>query len=178
TREAMSMSARRVGGAVILAAAVSIAGVLAGLAAAQGDLPLRAVTVGGKTEIYRASTAKWGEAALRAECGPGDAARTTPGPRLTLRTKSGQSLRLGPRSRITVLEPAGADRPTRVKLETGAVWVAVMPGSPAGEAVSVETATAVVTVDGGGVWITQPPDGVVQGRVLHGRAACPGPGQK
>jgi FecR protein len=173
------MSARRFAGAIVLAAVSLGAAVSAGIAVAQSELPLKAVTVAGKSEIYRQSTSKWGEAALRAELGPGDGARTLTASRLTLRTKSGQSLRLGARSRLTVLAPTGAgDQPTRVKLESGALWVAVTPGGPAAESVVVETAAAVVTVGGSGVWITHTPDGAVQIRVFHGTAECTGPGAK
>ena len=152
--------------------------VIAGLAWAQtSELPLKIVTVAGQGEVYRASTSRWTPAALKAELGPGDGARALAASRLTLRTVSGQSLRLGARSRLSVLPPGpGADQPTAVKLESGALWVAVTPGSPARESVEVRTTAATVTVRGSGVWVTLVPDGSLYVRAFHGTAECTGPG--
>ena len=161
----------------IASALLSIAA-LAGIAAAQADLPLRVVTISGKGEVYQKGTDKWTEAALKADVGPGGGARALAGSRLTLRSPSGQSLRLGARSRLTVLEPAGPDQPTRVKLETGALWVAVVPDSPPRETVVVETGAASIAVRGGGVWVTLAPEGAIQVRVFHGGAEVSGPGAR
>ncbi len=166
-------------GTVRALALAALAGAcLAGSASAQSSEPsLKIVTLAGQGEVYRASTSRWTLAALKAELGPGDGARALVGGRLTLRTVSGQSLRLGARSRLSVL-PAGpgADQPTPVKLESGALWVAVTPGSPPAESVEVRTGAVTVIVRGSGVWITLAPDGAVQVRVFHGSAECSGPG--
>ena len=114
-------------------------------------------------------------AKLRAELGPGAAARTLQG-RLTLMTPSGQQLRLAGLSRISLLEEGAPDQPTAVRLDGGSVWAAVMPGSPAREQIEVRTAAATVVVGGSGVEVTLGRDGSALVRVYHGAAMCSGPG--
>ncbi len=141
------------------------------------ELPLKIVTLSGHAEVNTRGASAWKAASLRADIGPGDGARTLAGGRLTLRTVSGQALRLAPLSRITLLE-AGAttDQPTRVRMDAGSVWVAVMPGSPPQESIEVRTGAAMVAVRGGGAGITLGRDGSVFVRVYHGAAECSGPG--
>jgi hypothetical protein len=139
------------------------------------EWPIRVVTVAGEAEVYRKSAAAWSAATLRADLLPGDAARTTGG-RLTLRAVSGQALRLAPASRVSLLEAGAPDQSTRVSVDGGAVWVAVMPGSPPRQQIEAQAGPVTVTVRGGGTWITLNPDGSVLVRVYHGAAECAGPG--
>jgi hypothetical protein len=140
-----------------------------------GESRLQVVTVGGRAETQPDIGAAWSPAKLRAELGPGGAARTLQG-RLTLSTARGQLLRLAALSRISLLEEAAPDRPTAVRLDAGSVWVAVMPGSPLQEQLEVLTPAASVVVGGGGVEITLGRDGSAFARVYHGAAVCSGPG--
>jgi hypothetical protein len=146
-------------------------------AAQPRELPFKAVTLAGRAEVYQAVAGAWKPASLRAELGPGDGARTLAGARLTLRTTSGQAVRLASLSRVSVLEDGvGGDEPTRVRLDAGAAWVAVMQGGPARESLEVRTSATTVTVRGSGVGITVGPDGSVRVRVYHGTAECASPG--
>ena len=139
------------------------------------EWPFRVVTVGGEAELYRKSAGTWSAATLRADLQPGDGARTMGG-RLTLRTVSGQALRLAPLSRVSLLEPGLPDQPTRARVDGGSVWVAVMPGSPPREQIEAQTGAVTVTVRGSGMSITVDRDGSVLVRVYHGAAECAGPG--
>jgi hypothetical protein len=172
------MVAVRIVRVVALALVALAGGPLAVPASAQpAELPFKIVTVAGSGDVYRAGASTWAAARLRAEVGAGDGARTLAGGRLTLKTASGQSLRLASLSRISVLAPAAsAEEPTRVRMDGGAVWVAVRPGSPPGESIEVRTSAVVVTVRDGGVGIALRPDGSVQVRVHHGNAQCSGAG--
>ena len=139
------------------------------------EWPFRIVTVGGEAEVFRKSAGTWSAATLRAELQPGDAARTMGG-RLTLRTVSGQAVRLAPLSRVSLLEAGAPDRPTRLTVDGGSVWVAVLPGSPPREQIEARTGAVTVTVRGSGMGITVNRDGSVIVRVYHGIAECAGPG--
>jgi hypothetical protein len=138
------------------------------------ERPLRVVTIAGGAEVYKSSGSTWSEAVLRAALEPGDAARTLSG-RLTLTTPSGQAVRLGPGSRVTLDDGGAPEQPTPVRLDGGSVWAAVMVGSPPREQLEVRTAAATIVVRGSGVGITLGRDGSVLVRVHHGTAECAGP---
>jgi hypothetical protein len=135
----------------------------------------RVVTVAGEAEVYRKSAAGWSAATLRVDLEPGDAARTIGG-RLTLRAGGGQALRLAPASRVSLLGASGSDQSTRVSMDGGTVWVAVMPGSPSRQQIAAQAGAVTVTIKGGGAGITVGPDSSVLVRVYHGAAECAGPG--
>jgi FecR-like protein len=167
------MSMRNVARIVVVALAALTAGRWS--PAESGEWPLRIVTAAGHAELSKGSPPAWSVATLRAELGPGAATRTLLG-RLTLRTTSGQEVRLGPHSWISLPEGEAADQPTLLKMGAGSVWMAVMPGSPAPEQLEVQTMGVTVTVRGGGVGITLGQDGSALVRVYHGTAECAGPG--
>jgi hypothetical protein len=154
--------------------------VLSGLAvegAQAGEGTFGVVTLAGPSEVYKKSGTAWIPATLRAELGPGEGARTLEG-RLTLRAASSQALRLAPSSRVSLVDAGAADQPTRVRLDGGSIWVAVMPASPAANQIEIETAAVTVAVKGGGVGITLARDGAILVRVHHGTAECSGPGRE
>lgn len=155
--------------------ALALAALSPGSPAEPSEWPLRVVTVAGQAEVNKSSASAWSAARIRAELDPGAAARTLQG-RLTLRTASGQEVRLAPVSRITLREGGAADQPTRLRMDAGSVWAAVMPGSPPPEHLEVQTGAVTVTVRGSGVGITLGRDGSVVVRVYHGAAECAGPG--
>lgn len=137
------------------------------------ELPARIVTLGGPAQLYKKDTPTWTSAALRDEVGPGDSVRTQSGGRVTLKTGSGQALRLGSRSQIAL--PPGADgAPPRVRFDYGWMWVAVMPGGESAQ-VEVRAGPAVIIPREGGVGIRRNPDGSVLIQVHHGTAMCAGP---
>jgi ferric-dicitrate binding protein FerR (iron transport regulator) len=144
------------------------------------ELPAKLVTLGGTAEISRKDTPAWAPAALRANLGEGDSLRTQLGGRVTLRTASGQALRLGSRSQIALLpgETGPEPGPTRVRLDSGWLWVAVMPGSPASEQIEVRAGPATVTVRGAGVGIRRGADGTLLVQAHHGRVVCAGPSKQ
>ena len=160
---------------VLLVGALTLAAVTAALRAPAlpGEWPLRVVTVSGETEVQKTGAATWGAAALRGELGPGDTARTLRG-LLTLRTASGQALRLAPASRLALVDAGAADQPTRATLQSGSVWVAVLPASPLPEQIEVQAGVVTCTVKGGGVGLTLGRDGSGLVRVYHGAAECAG----
>src|SRR5215468_3868525 len=139
------------------------------------ESPLRVVTVGGRAEVALPGAPGWTAARIRTEVGSGGAARTQRG-RLTLMTGSGQALRLAGISQVTLPEGGASDLPTRVRLDAGTMWVAVLPGTPPKEQLEVQTATASVLVGTGGTEITAGRDGTVLVRVFHGKTACTGVG--
>jgi hypothetical protein len=145
--------------------------------ALSGEHPLQVVTMGGRAQTQSAGGGEWTAATLRTELGPGAGARTQQG-RLTLRTPSGQELRLAPFSRLVLLDTAAQDQPTAARLDAGTVWVAVLPGSPAREQLEMQTAAATVLVAGSGVEVTLGRDGSTLVRVYHGAATCSGPGSQ
>jgi len=134
------------------------------------ESPLRVVTVGGRAELQLPGAAGWTPARLRTDLGPGAAARTQRG-RLTLMTSSGQALRLAGLSRLSLPESGASDLPTRVILDGGTVWAAVLPASPPKEQLEVQAGTASVLVGEGGVEVTIR-EGSTLVRVFHGKAAC------
>lgn len=158
-----------------------VALMLAGLAVVMttrvesSEWPFRVVTVAGRVEVQPAGASTWMPAALRAELGPGAAARTLQG-RLTLTSASGQQLRLAPLSEIALPEGGPRDQPTRVRLNAGSVWAAVKPGSLKAEQLEVQTVAGSVVVGGSGVEITLGRDGSTLVRVFHGTSTCSGPG--
>lgn len=164
---------------LVLTALGAWTSVWAGPAFAQpAELPARLVTLSGPTETFAKGEARWTAAKLRAELGPGDGVRTLPGGRLTVKTTSGQSLRLGQLTQLFFLEPeqGATGRPTAVRLDSGHLWVSVMPGAPATNHIEVRTQAATVTVRGTGAAIRFNPDGALLVRVYHGTAVCTGPG--
>ena len=164
--------------AAVLSGAVLLVGVTGSAAWAQPkELPARIVTLGGPAELYRKDTPAWTSAALRAELGEGDSVRTQLGGRVTLRTASGQALRLGSRSQFAFLVPdsGGSAGPTRVRLDSGWLWIAVMPGSPPPTHIEILAGAAIVVVRGTGVSLRRGADGSVLVQVHHGTATCMGP---
>jgi hypothetical protein len=165
---------------IVRAAVLSGAALLVGLAgsvawAQPKELPARIVTLGGPAELHRKDTPAWTSAALRAELGEGDSVRTQLGGRVTLRTGGGQALRLGSRSQLAFLVPEAGGGPTRVRLDSGWLWVAVTPGSPPPTHVEVRAGPAIVTVRGSGVSLRRNADGSLLVQVHHGTAVCTGP---
>src|SRR5258705_13249957 len=65
--------------------------------------------------------------------------------------------------------------PTRIRLDSGWLWVAVMPGSPAPTQIEVRAGPAVVTVRGAGGGLRRSADGALLVQVHHGSAVCAGP---
>ena len=164
--------------AAVLSGAVLLVGLTGSAAWAQPkELPARIVTLGGPAELYRKDTPAWTSAALRAELGEGDSVRTQLGGRVTLRTASGQALRLGSRSQFAFLVPdsGGSAGPTRVRLDSGWLWIAVMPGSPPPTHIEILAGAAIVVVRGTGVSLRRGADGSVLVQVHHGTATCMGP---
>ena len=164
--------------AAVLGGVVLVVGAAAPGAWAQPrELPAKLVTLGGTAELHRKDTPAWAPAALRADVGEGDSVRTQLGGRVTIRTASGQALRLGSRSQIALLasDDGAAPGPTRVRLDSGWLWVAVLPGSPAPTHVEVRAGPAVVTIRGAGVGLRRSADGTLLVQVHHGTAVCAGP---
>src|SRR5215475_212659 len=122
------------------------------------ESPFRIVTVGGRAEVALPGAAGWTAARLRTDVGSGGAARTQRG-RLTLMTGSGQALRLAGITQVSLPESGASDLPTRVRLDAGTVWAAVLPGSSPKEQLEVQTSAASVLVGDGGVEVTAGRDG-------------------
>ena len=147
------------------------------LAAAQPqELPAKIATLGGRSELSRQS-APWAAAALRDELSAGDGGRTIAG-RLTVRTASGQSLRLGARTQIVFAadDAPVIPGPTRLRMDGGLLWVSVMPNSPVSTHIEVRAGPATVTARGGGATIGMNPDGSVVVAVYHGGVTVSGEG--
>ncbi|HTI55049.1 MAG TPA: FecR family protein [Verrucomicrobiae bacterium] len=164
--------------AAILGGVVLLVGAPAPGAWAQPrELPAKLVTLGGTAELSRKDTPAWAPAVLRSDVGEGDSVRTQLGGRATIRTASGQALRLGSRSQIALLATEGGENPgpTRVRLDAGWLWIAVMPGSPAPTQIEVRAGPAVVTIRGAGVGLRRSADGALLVQVHHGSAVCAGP---
>jgi hypothetical protein len=161
---------------VVLGGTALLTGLFGGVAAAQPkELPARIVTLGGPAELHRKDTSAWAPADLRAQLAEGDSVRTQVGGRIALKTASGQALRLGSRSQLALL-PASADPgPTRVRLDSGWLWVAVSPNSPPATQIEVHAGPAVVIVRGAGVGLRRGADGSLLVQVHHGTAVCTGP---
>ena len=147
------------------------------LAAAQPqELPATIATLGGRAELSRKS-APWAAAALRDELSAGDGVRTIAG-RLTVRTASGQSLRLGARTQLVFAADNApvTPGPTRLRMDGGLLWVSVMPNSPVSTHIEVRAGPATVTARGGGATIGMNPDGSVLVAVYHGGVMVSGQG--
>lgn len=168
---------------IMWAAVVGGTGLLAGLSAAPAsaqpkELPAQVVTLGGPSDLHKKGAAGWAPAGLRAEVGEGDSVRTQVGGRITLKTASGQALRLGSRSQLALLPTEAEAGPTRVRLDNGWLWVAVSPNSPLSTQVEVRAGPGIVTVRGAGVGLRRAADGGVLVQVHHGSAVCAGPNQQ
>jgi hypothetical protein len=147
------------------------------LAAAQPrELPAKIATLGGRAELSR-KAAPWAAAALRDELSAGDGVRTIAG-RLTVRTASGQSLRLGARTQIVFAadDAPVTPGPTRLRMDGGLLWVSVMPNSPVSTHIEVHAGPVTVTARGGGATIGMNPDGSVVVAVYHGGVTVSGEG--
>lgn len=170
----MSASKRR---RLSLALATAVLATWPCVAAAQPqEGPATIATLAGRAERSR-QQGPWTPAALRDQLSAGDAVRTIGG-RLTVRTHSGQSLRLGAHTQIvfaTVAAP-GAPAPMRVRLDGGLMWVAVLSGSPVPSQIEVRAGGASITVRGGGTSIGTNPDGSVSVSVYRGAALASGEG--
>lgn len=140
------------------------------------ELPAKIATLGGRAELSRKS-APWAAAALRDELSAGDGVRTIAG-RLTVRTASGQSLRLGARTQIVFAadDAPVTPGPTRLRMDGGLLWVSVMPNSPVSTHIEVRAGAATVTARGGGTTINMNPDGSVAVAVYHGAVTVSGEG--
>ncbi len=149
-------------------------------AAQPKELPAKVVTLGGPAETFKKGAPKWDPAKLRAELVQGDGARTLPGGRVVLATASGQVLRMAQFTQLFFKEdeaaPGAGPAPTRVRLDYGWLWVAVVPGGATVYRIEVDAGPVTVTVRGGGAGIRVNPDGGVLVRVYHGVAVCAGPG--
>jgi ferric-dicitrate binding protein FerR (iron transport regulator) len=162
--------------AAVVGGAGLLAGLSAGLAWAQPkELPAQVVTLGGPAELHKKGAGAWAPAGLRADLGEGDSVRTQVGGRITLKTASGQALRLGSRSQLAVLPAEAEADPTRVRLDNGWLWIAVAPNSPPPTQIEVRAGPGVITVRGAGVGLRRGADGGVLVQVHHGSAVCAGP---
>ena len=166
--------------AVFAGVILLVAAMVSPVSAQPRELPAKLVTLGGTAEISRKDTPAWAPATLRANIGEGDSLRTQLGGRVTLRTASGQALRLGSRSQIALLpgETGPEPGPTRVRLDSGWLWVSVMPGSPASEQIEVRAGPATVTVRGAGAGIRRGADGTLLVQAHHGSVVCAGPNKQ
>ena len=165
---------------VMWVAVVGGAGLLAGISVGAGwaqpkELPAQVVTLGGPAEVHKKGAAAWTPAGLRTELGEGDSVRTQVGGRITLKTASGQALRLGSRSQLAVLSADAEAAPTRVRLDNGWLWIAVTPNSPPPTQIEVRAGPGVITVRGAGVGLRRATDGATLVQVHHGSAVCAGP---
>ena len=168
---------------IMRVAVVAGSGLLVGLSvgpawAQPKELPAQIVTLGGSAELHKRGAAAWAPAALRAELGEGDSVRTQVAGRITLKTASGQALRLGSRSHLAVLPTETEAGPTRVRLDNGWLWIAVTPNSPPPTQIEVRAGPGVVAVRGAGVGLRRGTDGGVLVQVHHGSAVCMGPNQQ
>jgi ferric-dicitrate binding protein FerR (iron transport regulator) len=168
---------------IMRAAVVAGSGLLVGLSvgpawAQPKELPAQIVTLGGAAELHKKGAAAWAPVGLRAELGEGDSVRTQVGGRITLKTASGQALRLGSRSQLAILPAEVETGPTRVRLDNGWLWVAVSPNSPPPTPLEVRSGPGVVAVRGAGVGLRRGADGGVLVQVHHGSAVCAGPNQQ
>jgi hypothetical protein len=171
----MSARERRL---LLYAVVMALVGASPDLAAAQPqELPAKIATLGGRAELSRQS-GPWAAAALRDDVSAGDGVRTIAG-RLTLRTASGQSLRLGARTQIVFAAANAAPPvagPTRLRMDSGLLWVAVIPNSPLSSHIEVRAGPATVAARGGGASIGMNTDGSVLVAVHHGEVSVSGEG--
>ena len=166
--------------AVLAGVILLVAAMVSPVSAQPRELPAKLVTLGGVAEVHRKDTPAWAPATLRADIDEGDSLRTQLGGRVTVRTASGQALRLGSRSQIALLpgETGPEPGPTRVRLDSGWLWVSVMPGSPASEQIEVRAGPATVTVRGAGAGIRRGADGTLLVQAHHGSVVCAGPNKQ
>ena len=168
---------------IMWAAVVVGAGLLVGFSAGPvwsqpKELPAQVVTLGGPAEMHKKGAAAWTSTTLRDQLGEGDSVRTQVGGRVTLKTASGQALRLGSRSQLALLPAEGEEGPTRVRLDNGWLWVAVSPNSSIPTQVEVRAGPGAVTVRSAGVGLRRGADGAVLVQVHHGTAVCAGPNRQ
>jgi ferric-dicitrate binding protein FerR (iron transport regulator) len=162
--------------AAVVGGAGLLVGLTAGLVWAQPqELPAQVVTLGGPAELHKKGAPAWTAAGLRDKLGADDSVRTLVGGRITVKTSSGQALRLGSRSQVAILASEVEAGPTRVRLDNGWLWVAVAPNSPPPTQIEVRAGPGVVTVRGAGVGLRRAADGGVLVQVHHGTAVCAGP---
>jgi ferric-dicitrate binding protein FerR (iron transport regulator) len=170
----MSARERRL---LLFALIMAVFGAWPCVAAAQPqELPAKIATLGGRAELSRKS-APWAAAALRDELSAGDGVRTIAG-RLTVRTASGQSLRLGARTQIVFAadDAPVTPGPTRLRMDGGLLWASVLPNGPLSTHIEVRAGPATVTARGGGASIGMNPDGSVVVAVYHGAVTVSGEG--
>jgi len=162
---------------LVLGAMLAGLGTSAVAATAQShELPTTIVTLGGRADVSR-NPGAWAPAALRDELSGGDAVRTVAG-RLTLRTGSGEVMRLGPRSLVALVTPGtgATGGPTWARLDAGRVWISVLPGSPRAARIALRAGPVTVTAQNGGAGVAVNPDGSALVSVYHGAVTCAGDG--
>ena len=166
--------------ATMVAAGVAALWAAAPAAAQPKELPAKVVTLGGKAETFKKGETKWDPAKLRAELDQGDGVRTLISGRLALATTSGQVVRLAHLTQVFFKDgeaaPDAGPAPTRIRLDSGWLWVAVLPGGATVNRIEVDAGPVTVTVRGGGAGIRVNADGGVLVRLYHGAAVCVGPG--
>jgi hypothetical protein len=163
---------------VVLGAAALLLSARPGVAAGQPqELPAKIVTLGGRAELSRKSAPAWAAAMLGDELVDGDGVRTLGG-RLTVRTASGQVLRLAPRTQVFFPQGAApaASGPARVRMDGGRLWAAVLPNSPAAAQLEIQAGPVTITARGGGAGVTMNADGSVHVAAYHGAVTCAGAG--
>jgi hypothetical protein len=144
------------------------------------EWPATVVTVAGTADAFRKGRTTWARVELREELAEGDAVRTGPATRLSLKTLTGHALRLGPGTRLAFqADGAGSrDRAPRVRMTGGWLWVAGLPAAASRSQLDVEVGPVMVGVVRGGVAIRVNRDGSVLVRVHHGATICSGPGDR
>jgi hypothetical protein len=143
------------------------------------EWPATVVTVAGTADALRKGRTTWARVELREELAEGDAVRTGPTTRLSLKTLTGHALRLGPGTRLALqADGASGDRAPRVRMTGGWLWVAGLPATASRSQLDVEVGSVMVGVVRGGVAIRVNRDGSVLVRVHHGATICSGPGDR
>lgn len=144
------------------------------VAAQPKELPLEVSTISGPSETM-ARGGVWKPAKLRDKVAEGMGARALSGARMSLRTASGNSIRLAPLSQIFVAEPAAgapAGAPQLVTLDGGRMWVSVLPLTVTRAPLEIEAGPVTVAARSGGVAVRANQDGTVIVRVYHGLAVA------
>jgi len=156
---------------------IAVASAIAEMASAQpAELPARVVTLGGRAEVWKKGTPAWADAALRDDVGEGDGVRTLAG-RLTLRTTSGQTVRLGPRTQVFLAQSdQNAEGPTRLRMDGGRLWLSALPNQPPMARMELQAGPVTVIGRDGGASVAMNPDGSVLVGVSHGAFRCLGTG--
>lgn len=144
------------------------------------EWPVTVVTVAGVGDTLRKGRTTWARAELRDEVFEGDAVRTAAATRLSLRTVTGHTLRMGPGTRLVLLADGttAGDRAPRVRMTGGWLWVAALPVAGARSQLDIEVGPAMVGVLRGGVAVRVNRDGSVMVRTHHGGAVVSGPGDR